>query len=248
MATTTSPVPEAEPSIGAVGRLTGALFNPKETFADIARRPSWVAPIVLLSILGMGVGIVLNQRVDWANFFRQQNEKNSRIAQMSEEQKQQVVSSQMKFAPASAYVFGTLGAACVALILALVYWGAFNLLAGAELNFGRSFGITSHALLPTAIGSVLAIITMFLKSPGEVDPEHLLASNVGALLGSDSPKWLASLGSSLDIFWIWVLILLATGFSLANPKKIPMGKAIGTVFGIWALWLVVKIGFAAAFS
>jgi hypothetical protein len=43
MATATS-APDAQASIGTFGRLTGVLFNPKPTFVDIARRPTWLAP------------------------------------------------------------------------------------------------------------------------------------------------------------------------------------------------------------
>lgn len=51
-----------------------------------------------------------------------------------------------------------------------------------------------------------------------------------------------------DIFWIWALVLLAVGFAAANPKKISTGKGVGTVFAIWAVWLLAKVGWAAAFS
>ncbi len=94
-----------------------------------------------------------------------------------------------KYAPMFAYAIGLVGSTIVALILSGVYLGAFNLFAGAGLRFGQSFGITSHALMPSVIASVLAIVTMLLKSRGDVDPERLLASNVAALLPSDVPRW-----------------------------------------------------------
>jgi len=33
------------------------------------------------------------------------------------------------------------------------------------------------------------------------------------------PKWLDTLGQSIELFWIWTLILIAIGFASANPKK-----------------------------
>ena len=248
MVTTPGLTPEEQAPINHFGRIVGALFSPQATFQDIVRRPSWIAPIVLFSLLGLGFSWVMNQRVDWESFIRQQAEKSSRFAQLSEEQKQRALAPQTKYAPIFAYVIGLLGAPLLALILASVYLGAFNLFAGAGLRFAQSFGIAAHALLPTVIASVLGIITMLLKSRGEVDPERLLASNVAVLLPGDAPRWQVALGSSLDIFWIWTLILLGVGFAAANPKKVSTGKGIGIVFAIWAVWLLVKVGWAAAFS
>ncbi len=73
----------------------------------------------------------------------------------------------------------------------------------------------------------------------------MLATNVGAFLADDAPKWLQSLGSSLEIFWIWFLVLLAVGFAASNPKKINPGSAFGVVFGLWLLWVLIKVGWAA---
>lgn len=248
MASSVTPAPEAQAPVNHFGRLFGVLFSPRPTFEDIARRPSWVAPIVLLSILGLGVGGVMNQRVDWESFIRQQAEKSPRFAQLSEDQKQRTIGTQAKIAPMITYGFGLLGSALVALILAGIYLGVFNLFAGAGLRFGQSFGIVSHALMPSAIASVLAILTMLFKSHGDVDPERILASNVAALLPSEAPRWQVSLGSSLDLFWIWVLILMGIGYASADPKKVSTGKAVGFVVAPWAVWVLVKVGWAAAFS
>ncbi|MBI3670064.1 MAG: YIP1 family protein [Acidobacteria bacterium] len=247
MATTPAPAPEAQAPINHISRIFGVLFSPRATFEEIARRPSWIAPIVVLAILGSGVSFFLNQRVDWGSYIRQKAEQNPRFAQLTEEQKQNALGVQVKLAPVLTYVFGAVGAAIAALFFALVFWGAFNLFAGSGLRFSNSFGIAAHSLVPSGIGSLLGIVIMAAKKSGEIDPEHLVASNVGALLGNDAPRWLAALGSSLDIFWIWIFSLLAIGFSAANPKKASLGKALGIVFGLWAVWVLAKVGWAAIF-
>ncbi len=248
MSTTPVASPEAPGPVNHFDRLIGVFFRPKATFGDIAARPSWVAPILLLSILGLGVGAIMNQRVDWGSYIRQQAEKNSRFAQLPEDQKERALAPQTRFVPIITYAFGALGPGIFALILTLIYWGAFNLFAGAQFRFGSSFGIVSHAFMPSAIASLLAILTLYLKKFGEADPQHLLASSLGAVVGSDAPKWLDSLGNSIEIFWIWCLALVAIGFSAANPKKVSAGKAYGIVFGLWLFWLVVKVGWAVVFS
>lgn len=247
MATITTPAvaPEPQPPINHFGRIIGALFGPRKTFEDIVRRPSWIVPVLLMSVIGLGVAAMLNQRVNWGTFIRQKAEQNSRFAQLSEEQKDRALGTQVKLAPVFSYCFGGLGTILAVLIFSAVYLGVFNLFCGAGLNYKTSMGITSHAYLPSAVASILVLITLPLKAYGDVDPEHLLASNLGAFLGADSPKWLQTLGTSIDIFWIWILILFAIGYSAANPKKIKPGTAFGIVFGLWAVWVLAKVAWAA---
>ncbi len=90
MATTTPiPAPEAQGSISPFGRILGVFFSPGATFADIVRKPGWVLPVVLTTILSIGVSFAINQRINWREFMNQQIEKSPRAAQMSAEQKQQ---------------------------------------------------------------------------------------------------------------------------------------------------------------
>ncbi len=245
MATTPVPVPEQEAPIGLIGRLTGAIFSPKPTFTDIARRPSWAAPFFLLCAMSLFVGALLGQKTDWRSFFERQMSNSSRFDQMSQDQKDRILDSQVKYAPKISFAFGVVGAALVVLLAALVYWGAFNLFNGADLDFGTAFGITSHAFVPSIIASVLAIVILLIKARGDVDPEHFLASNVAAFLPDGSPHWLDVLGQSLEIFWMWSLALVAIGFAAAKPKKIKAGPALLTVFGIWGIWVLGKVAWAA---
>lgn len=250
METTPAPAPvSAEPArVGALGRMIGALFNPVETFADIARAPSFLAPMALFVVLGIAFAWMMNQRVDWPNFIRSQAERSPRFAQLSEEQKQQAIGPQTRFAPMFAYAIGALGSPLSILILSAVYLLAFNVMAGAGVRFKQAFGIVTHALMPSSIASMLGLITMSFKKFGDVDPERLLASSVSAFLDNEAPRWLLSLGGSLELFWLWALCLLGMGFAAANPKKISTGKGIGIAVGVWAVYVAIKVGLAAAFS
>jgi hypothetical protein len=133
-------------------------------------------------------------------------------------------------------------------IVAAVFLGAFNLVIGAKTTFSTALGIVSYSWVPLLIHGVLGIVILFVKDPSTIDIKNLVASNPGALLSDDSAKWLVTLCTSLDIFAFWVMALQAFGFSATNPKKISFGKAFGTIFAVWFLYLLVRVGFAAAFS
>jgi hypothetical protein len=170
--------------------------------------------------------------------------KNARLDQMPQDQKDRMLENQVKYAPKFAFAFGIVFTAVFVLFMTLVYWGAFNLFNGAALTFKTAFGIASHAFVPLIISSLLAIIILLIKPHGDVDPEHFLASNVGAFLPDDAPKWLEALGQSLELFWIWTLALAALGFSAASPKKIKPAGAFLTVYGLWAVWVLGKVAWA----
>jgi hypothetical protein len=251
MGTTPTPAPgpaAGEAQISTVGRLTGALFSPKATFADIARKPGWIAPVILICLLSMAITAIFGQRVGWRGFMEKQLASNKRIEQLPPEQKERVIEQQVKYAPIIGYVAIPIFIFGAALIVAGVLLGAFNGLAGADLNYKTSLGIVTYAWMPGVIQQLLGILILFVKSPEMIDLEHLVASNFGALLSDDSPKWLMTLCTSMDIFTFWTIFLTALGFSVARPKKISMGRALGTIIGLWILWIAAKVGWAAIFS
>ena len=251
MATTTSmPAPDeqAQPAISPFGRVIGVFFSPKATFEDVVRKPSWVLPVVLLTLLSIGVSFSINQRVNWREFMAQQIEKSPQSANMSAEQKEQRIEGGAKFTPIVTWVIGACGPILFTLIVALVMWGAFNLLGGANTDFATSFAITTHAALTGLVSSLLFILILYLKPPGTVDMENPVATNLAVLLPDDSAKWMVALLKSIDIFTFWTLILLAIGFATTNPKKLKGGKAFTIAFSVWAVYVVLRVGSAWIFS
>jgi hypothetical protein len=121
-------------------------------------------------------------------------------------------------------------------------------MAGSKVRFSTSLGIVAHSWMPYAIASLLGMVILFIKDPSTIDIQNIVASNPGALLAEGSPKWLVSLLTSLDLFTFWVLILQAIGFRATNPKKISFGMALGCVVGLWVVYVLAKVGLAAAFS
>ncbi len=237
MATTPTPAPEEQASANHFGRIIGVFFGPQKTFAEIAERPSWLAALLLMAVLGTVVGAMLNTKMNWSDYIRHKAEENAQFAQLSEEKKDQALAPQVKFWSKFTYCIGAVGVPISALFFSLLYWASFNLFSGAGLRYGTAFGITTHAFLPTIIQNVLAMIIL--------PPESIVATNVKAFLSEGSPKWLQALGSSLDLFWIWFMVLAAIGFAAANPKKIKSGTAYSVIFGLWGVWVLAKVVWAA---
>lgn len=250
MVTTATPAPEApapEP-VSSVGRLFGAIFSPKATFESIVAKPTWILPILLGCVLFISVVAVFTQKDGWPSFFQKQNANNSRMEQLPQDQRDKILSSQLKFAPKFGYAEGVVVPFVIALVVALVFWGAFNLMGTARTTFKTSLAIVAYAGMPWAIHGLLSILILFLKDVSTVDLQNIVASNPGALMPDDASKWLTALLSSIDIFAIWNMILLAIGFSATNPKKLKFGGAFVTVLVVWLIYVAAKVGLIAMFT
>lgn len=252
MGTTPTPMPEAqaEPqaAISPFGRVIGVIFSPKATFEDIARKPSWVLPILITTVLSVISVVALNQRVNWHDYIIQQIEKSPRADQLTAEQKQQQADMGAKFTVGIVYASGLLVPICFALLVGLVMWGAYNLLAGTGARFSQSFAILAHAGLVGIVSTPLFLLVLFLKPPGTLDPENPLATNLAALLPEESAKWLVTLCKSIDVFTFWTLILVAIGFAAVNPRKLKGAKSFIIAFTVWAVYVVIRVGVAFIFS
>ena len=252
MATTPTPMPEAqaEPqaAISPFGRVIGVFFSPKATFEDIVRKPSWLLPVLLTTILSIGVSFSINQRMNWRDYISQQIDKNPRAAQLSPEQKQQQIEAGAKFSAPFTYAIGACAPILGALIIGLIMWGVYSLIGGVSTNFITALSITTHAFLTGLVSSLLFILILYLKPYGTADLDNPVAANLAALLPEDSAKWLIALCKNIDIFEFWTLILLAIGFAAVNPRKLRGAKSFAIAFTAWAVYVVIRVGIAFIFS
>ena len=250
MSTTPALAPETPQASGPInhfGRIIGVFFSPNATFEDIAKRPSWVIPIVLMTVLGLGVAFVMNQKIDWRDVASKRIEESPRAANLSADQKQQQIEMSAKISPGAAYGFGLLGPILGVLVVAAVMLLAYNVIGGADAKFGAAMGVVSHAYVVTILSTLLFILILYLKAPGTIDLDNPVATNVGAFLPESAPKALMALGRSIDIFSIWTLLLISIGFAAVNPKKLK-GKSLSIAIAVWAVWVAIKMGGAWIFS
>src|ERR1700693_500991 len=251
MATPAIP-PEPAPQASSVGRVFGVIFSPQPTFESIVQRPTWILPLILLCLVSVVVVFVFGQRVVWRGFMERQNQTNARLQKqmesMTPDQRDKMLETQTEYAACFGYVGLVVGTFIGALAVAAVLLAAFNLIGGGKIGFTTSLGIVAHSWVPGIIGGLLGILILFLKDPSTIDIQHLVATNAGAFLSDDAPKWQESLLSSFDLFVFWYLILMSIGYSATNPKKISFGKAFGPIVGVWLLYVIVNVGFTPAFS
>jgi len=249
MATTPIPAPEPQASISPFGRIIGVLFSPKNTFEDIARKPSWVAPLVLLTLIGLSMNLLLAKKADWRSFSEEQLMSTSRGQQIPADQRDLAIERQAKGNQFFCYIRGVIGTPCLALFLALICWGAYAVIGGARLTFGKSLAVIAFTMVPGGIRELLGILILILKDPSTLgNPYNFVGSNPGAYVSMSDAKWLSALASSFDVFIIWSVVLTAIGFHCMDPKKLPMSKSAGIVVGVYLFFTLLGTTVAWVFS
>ena len=251
MASTMTPSQTATGSDNSFARIFGAIFSPKPTFASIARRPSWILPLILIAIVATAMFFVYGQRVGWrANILRQIEQSDraqKQMEQLTPEKREAVIDQQAKVGMYIIYSLGSVGIFIFAFIVAGLLMLGF-MIVGVRPTFFQSLGIVSHAWLPGIIAALLGILVLYIKDPATVDLQNLVSANLGAVMPDTSPKWLTVLLSTFDIFTFWKIALMALGFSAVDPKRMSFGKAFGFIFALYFFWMLIVTGCTAAFA
>ena len=234
--------------MGELGRLTGVVWSPGLAFGDIAARPRWWPPIAIIVLLSLVFTYAFSQRIGYERFYRQQMETNSRTQNMDPAQRDQLIATQVKVAPYFFYGFSVLGTPLMAALVAGIFLFVYRTLLGTDVSFRQVYAVYCYSLVPLIFSSIMGLSVMLLKDPDQFDLTNPTLTNIGAFLDSvTTPKWLYSLASSIDAFTLWTMTLFATGLSAA-ARKISWSTSIACVLGVWAVYVLFKVGIAAAFS
>ncbi len=220
-------------------RPINVLLDPTNTFVSIARRPTWVAPLLILMLMSGLVSSLLFGKIDAAQVVREQVAAQGRTA--TQEQIAQGVTFFENLRGVAALIT-VLGFPLIMMLVATVFWFAFEL-AGQEMNYGTSLSVTLHGMMPMAVASLLTLPVILSRDSipaREVMSGNVLVSNLSFLASSDAaPAWVAFL-SSVDLFSLWTVVLLVIGYRTATKASTP--KACAVVLFVWLGYVSMKVG------
>lgn len=244
------PVPEPVAPLSEPARIIDTFIAPSKTFADLRRSAQWWAPWLLLAIIGIGFIYVVDQRIGFRKVTENQIETSprasQRIADMPAAQRNAAINTQAKWTRNIAYGFSIFLLLWNAIIAAVLF-ATFKFGASASVTYSRSYAIVMYASLPGILKSILATFSIVAgAAPDSFTLQNPVATNLGYFLNPENSHFLYSVGTALDIFMIWTLILTAIGFSVVG--KVKRSTAMGVVFGWYVLFTLVSAGLGAAFS
>jgi Yip1 domain len=236
------------PHLSQLERVVNTFIEPSKTFSDIKRNRSWWLPFLILVVLGYGFCFAAVQHVGWesltTNVLRSQPKNAERLDKSTPAEQAQMLS----FTKGIMEGF-MVGSPAVVLILnallALLLWGGFAFVLGGSTTYGEMFAVAIFAGLPNALNSLIAIVTAFVSDPQTYNLNVPSPASLAYFLDPSAAPWLLSLAKSLDVFSLWSLAL--AGFGGAIVSRVKPLRGIVLVFGVWLLYVIVKVGIAAAF-
>jgi hypothetical protein len=105
---------------------------------------------------------------------------------------------------------------------------------GAKEEIGQACMIATYAFFPRIIDSLLRVVQGFVMDPSKLNGQYRVTLSLAHFLDPDtaSPVLIGILGR-IDLFTIWVTILLAIGLSVV--ARIPRSRAAIAAIIVWVL-------------
>jgi hypothetical protein len=240
---------EQTPGLSQTQRVTNTFTAPSKTFEDIKRgNKSWWLPFILLAIVGYILFFAVNTKIGMQQVVDNQIHLNP-----SQEEKMSQLTPEQRATSSKISLYVTEGIFLASPVLVLIIaavgslglWGTINFIFGGKAKYGSIFAVWMYASLPSIFKTLLGIIVIFAgTAPESFNIKNFAPTNLGAFLNPlDTNAALYSLASSLDIITIWTLILAGIGTAMVAGVKRTSGYI--AVFGWWAIFIIIGVGWAA---
>jgi TctA family transporter len=122
----------------------------------------------------------------------------------------------------------------------------FNFMMDAQVSFSQSMAIVMYGWLPGILSAILAILALAFGDPEGFRMDNPIGTNPAHFMDPTStPKFLYAMLTSLDVFSLWIVVLIGIGFALNAKKKISISSGITTVAVWYFIAKLVGAGIAA---
>jgi len=244
------PAPGTTAPLSEPQRIVNTFVAPTKTFTDVKRVARWWAPWLIISLFSYALVGVVAQKVGFdqvtENQLKLSPKRAERLEKLPPDRRAKNIQLSITITRVISYSIPVVNLIYFA-VIAAVLLATFKFGAGAEITFTTALAVVNYAFLPKVVHALLGIVSLLAGAdPEGFNFQNPVASNLGHLVSPASSPGLYALLSSLDIFSIWVCLLLGIGFSAVS--KLKRSTAMGVVFGWYALVTLVGVGVAAAFS
>jgi hypothetical protein len=207
------------------------LYAPAQVFARRENGSFWIPFLVVsvtMGILMYANSSVLEPAMD-AEFKRAMQTQMSKNPQFTPE----MVEQSRSFAGAFGRIVATLFAPIGILLVGVTLWVVGRFFESKQ-TIHTAMVVAAYSFVPRIVEAALLSVSGLMMDPAQIDGRNRLTFGVGRFLDPDtvSPGLVAFL-TRVDIFTIWVTVLLAIG--LAVTGKISRGQAAIAAAIVWLL-------------
>lgn len=246
-----SPAAEAA-GLTQIQRVANTFTAPSKTFEDIKRgNRSWWLPLIVLALFGYIFFAVVSQKVGIQpvvdNQIRMNPKSQEQMAQATPEQRERA-SRISASVTQGVFLAGPLVGIVFAAVISLGLLGTINFVFGGRATYGQIFAVSYYAWLPSMVKYLFGIVVLYAgMAPESFNIKNFAPTNAGVFLDPvDTNKALYALASSLDIVTLWIVVLM--GMGIATVAGVKRSSGYIAVFGWWAIFVLIGVGWAAAFG
>lgn len=230
------------PRLSPWRRILDTFIAPARVFEDILRDHGWGLPFVLLSASVYVYLFFVQQFVGWDTVAANITLHHSGAA-LDDATPERIHAITVAIVKATMYAYPLIILAFNA-IVALVLSATINVACHGEAAFEKTLAVWTYAMLPRALAPLLTslcLVTGMDRSTFYLD--NPIGTNLAYYLPASSANWMMTVGSALDVFDLWGLVLAAIGLSIVG--KVSRTKAFVVVFGWYCLVLAAKLAYAS---
>ncbi|HUX44060.1 MAG TPA: YIP1 family protein [Terracidiphilus sp.] len=244
------PAAEAAPGLSQWQRVTGIFSAPSKVFQDVAAgNRSWWLPFLIMILVSYVFFATITMKIGWEqvaqNAIHLNAKTEAKLADAPPAQREIAVKF-TRYSMEGAMAASPLLILAVLALGSLGLWGTINFGFGGKAKYGSIFAVWMLASLPSIIKTLLGVIVTFAgMAPESFNLRNFAPTNIGAFLSpTDTNAALYTFATSLDFVTIWTLVLLGMGTAIVARTKRSSGYI--AVFGWWAIFVLIGVGWAAA--
>jgi hypothetical protein len=232
---------------GFLSTLAGVYTDPIDTFQGIARRPSFLGPLLAILLVNSAFTFVWLRKSDHVEVVRAQIAETGILDRIPPDQQEGVLQRQARLLPMFAWLGPLVFLPLILVGLAGLFLFTYRFFYASDTTFAQSlaavcWSFAAFYLLATA----MLFLVLSLKGQWSVDPRTVIRANAAALVGRSAiPRPLHDLLDSIDLFSAWTIFLLAAAYAAAARRSV--ASAAIAILVWWALYVLVKVAIAAAF-
>jgi hypothetical protein len=214
-------------------RLAGIIFAPRTAYAEVARRPRWFVPLLLVCVIVAGVNFAfLSTRVGQTAYFNQSMDVLQSFGVTVTDAMYDRMEAQLQYAPYTTAAAQAVTFPIFSVILSGIFFAVFVAVLGAEGTFAQVFAVVVHSEMIVVVQQLFIVPLNYARHA--MNSPTTLAAFVPMF---DEHSYLVRLLGGLDLFAIWSMVNLSIGLGVLFKRR--TGPIATTILVIYAVIVAI---------
>ena len=230
--------------------MAGMFLDPAPVMASLCSRPVWFPMLLLATLVGLGAQYAAVEQIGAQSILLQGLKSNPMTSRQMGDSELEAMAAR-----AAERGSGLLYVRPAAALWAAVLLGAGGLtllamMLGLTIEYRKFVSLLAHTfwVYTVATSIVLVSVISLASDPQSIDVPGVVQSNLGYFLNRMEHPVLYALGSSVDLFSFWQIILLGLGISVFTGRRWSVARSVLLPLALWALYATAKTAVVYAFA